>query len=161
MGGQKWYAVARGRASGVFSSWAECEKQVKGFKGALFKGFPNKHLAENFIMQNVASPCTPSRIGVSRTEHESPDRESQRPPKRHRKSEAPCEPGAALSSSVHLLRFDGGSRLAPRLAFPSLCFPSATRLLSGPVRCASALKALKGSIDLSALYDMSRSCFRL
>lgn len=25
----KWYAVARGHKTGIFTSWSECEKQVK------------------------------------------------------------------------------------------------------------------------------------
>ena len=28
------YAVARGRACGLFTSWQECEKQIKGYPGA-------------------------------------------------------------------------------------------------------------------------------
>ena len=28
-----WYAVARGRAVGVYETWADCERQVKGFSG--------------------------------------------------------------------------------------------------------------------------------
>ena len=33
------YAVARGRACGLFTSWQECEKQIKGYPGARYKGF--------------------------------------------------------------------------------------------------------------------------
>jgi hypothetical protein len=28
-GGGKWYAVARGRKMGIFTSWPECQEQVK------------------------------------------------------------------------------------------------------------------------------------
>lgn len=35
----KVYAVLRGRKPGVYSTWAECEKQVKGFPNAAFKSF--------------------------------------------------------------------------------------------------------------------------
>ncbi len=35
----KYYVVWKGRRTGVFSSWAECEKQVKGFVGAQYKAF--------------------------------------------------------------------------------------------------------------------------
>jgi len=35
----KYYVVWRGRRRGVFSTWAECERQVKGFVGAEFKAF--------------------------------------------------------------------------------------------------------------------------
>ena len=30
----KYYAVQRGRSTGVFFSWPECQKQVAGFSGA-------------------------------------------------------------------------------------------------------------------------------
>lgn len=39
MAGKKVYAVRRGRQTGLFNTWAECEKQVAGFPGARFKGF--------------------------------------------------------------------------------------------------------------------------
>ena len=44
---KKVYAVRRGRATGIFTSWAECKKQVDGFRGARYKGFtdPREALA--------------------------------------------------------------------------------------------------------------------
>ena len=36
----KVYAVLRGRNPGIYNTWAECEKQVKGFPNAAFKSFP-------------------------------------------------------------------------------------------------------------------------
>ena len=35
----KYYVVWKGRKRGIFPTWAECEKQVKGFVGAEFKAF--------------------------------------------------------------------------------------------------------------------------
>lgn len=43
---KKYYVVWNGRKTGIFTSWAECEKQVKGFQGARFKSFPTKEEAE-------------------------------------------------------------------------------------------------------------------
>ncbi len=45
----KFYAVKKGRQIGIFSSWNECEKQVKGFPGALYKSFTSKDEAEAFL----------------------------------------------------------------------------------------------------------------
>jgi ribonuclease HI len=39
MAKQKYYVVWKGRKTGIFTSWAECEKQVKGIVGAQFKAF--------------------------------------------------------------------------------------------------------------------------
>lgn len=51
----KFYAVAKGREVGVFTDWTTCEKQVKGFGGALFKSFTTKQAAEQWIQQNDGS----------------------------------------------------------------------------------------------------------
>jgi ribonuclease HI len=42
MARQKYYVVWKGRKTGVFTSWAECEKQVKGFIGAQYKAFESR-----------------------------------------------------------------------------------------------------------------------
>ena len=39
MAAKKVYAVARGRATGIFTTWAECERHVKGYEGARYKSF--------------------------------------------------------------------------------------------------------------------------
>lgn len=45
----KYYAVAQGRKTGVFTTWAECEAQVKGYSNAKYKSFPSKKEAQNFL----------------------------------------------------------------------------------------------------------------
>lgn len=45
----KIYAVRVGRVVGLFNNWSECEKSVKGFKGAIYKGFFNHMEAEQFL----------------------------------------------------------------------------------------------------------------
>lgn len=44
-----FYAVAKGRQTGIFRTWTECESQVKGFGGAVFKKFKTNNEAQNFI----------------------------------------------------------------------------------------------------------------
>ena len=39
MANTKYYVVWKGRKRGIFTSWPECERQVKGFVGAEFKAF--------------------------------------------------------------------------------------------------------------------------
>ena len=46
MGKWSFYAVARGRKPGIFSTWDECKQQTDGFHGARFKGFKSKQEAE-------------------------------------------------------------------------------------------------------------------
>lgn len=45
----KYYAVAVGRKRSVFRSWTECEKQVKGYSGAIYKSFTNRKQAWKFV----------------------------------------------------------------------------------------------------------------
>ncbi|MCJ1360701.1 MAG: hypothetical protein MMC33_010710 [Icmadophila ericetorum] len=45
----KFYAVRVGIQPGIYHSWKECLEQVKGFKNATFKSFPNLTDAERFI----------------------------------------------------------------------------------------------------------------
>lgn len=45
----KYYAVIKGRQTGIFTSWSKCEQQVKGFSGAVFKSFSTRREAEAAI----------------------------------------------------------------------------------------------------------------
>jgi ribonuclease HI len=42
----KFYVVWKGRTPGVYDSWDACKKEVDGFQGALYKGFPDQASAE-------------------------------------------------------------------------------------------------------------------
>ena len=45
----KWYAVKKGYTTGLFATWPDCEKQVKGFKGAEYKSFPTEAQAREYL----------------------------------------------------------------------------------------------------------------
>lgn len=47
-----YYAVKEGRNPGIYETWNECEREVKGFKGAKYKKFKSKKEALNFIEDN-------------------------------------------------------------------------------------------------------------
>ena len=38
----KFYAVLKGKKTGIFTSWPLCLQQVKGYRGAVFKSFKTK-----------------------------------------------------------------------------------------------------------------------
>ena len=46
---KKFYAVKRGVRPGVYETWSACEPLVKGFPGAIHKGFPTRQEAEAFV----------------------------------------------------------------------------------------------------------------
>lgn len=47
MAKKKFYVVWNGLKTGVYPSWEECENQIKGVKGALFKAFDDREQAEH------------------------------------------------------------------------------------------------------------------
>jgi len=74
---QKYYVVWQGRKQGVFTTWADCEAQIKGFNGAKYKSFLTLNEAENafkgksndYIGKNVPkkiqlSPLEQKNIGT-------------------------------------------------------------------------------------------------
>ncbi len=46
MAAKKYYVVWVGQKPGIYTTWAEAERQVKGFPGAKFKSFPSQAEAE-------------------------------------------------------------------------------------------------------------------
>ncbi len=51
-----YYAVKKGRETGIFESWEECQKQINGFSGAEFKKFNNLNQAEQYLLNdNITS----------------------------------------------------------------------------------------------------------
>ncbi len=45
----KFYTVWKGVCPGVYSSWQDCQQQIKGFKGAMYKSFSTKEEAERAL----------------------------------------------------------------------------------------------------------------
>jgi len=46
---KKYYAVKKGRETGIFTEWSECEKLIKGFGGAEYCGFATKKEAQAYL----------------------------------------------------------------------------------------------------------------
>jgi ribonuclease HI len=82
----KFYAVAKGNKPGIYTTWSECQKQVKGFSGAIYKSFQTKQEAQDLITKfneqttSVVSQPTSSSL---------------------------------CNDDLYLLRFDGASRGNP------------------------------------------------
>ncbi len=52
---KKFYAVARGHKPGIYFSWPQAEAQVRGYRGAVYKGFFSRKEAEAFLETPVYS----------------------------------------------------------------------------------------------------------
>lgn len=49
MAAKKFYAVRKGKITGVFSNWADCKASVDGYPGAEYKGFATLEEANAFM----------------------------------------------------------------------------------------------------------------
>ncbi|KAF9546228.1 hypothetical protein EC957_009967 [Mortierella hygrophila] len=67
---QAFYAVHVGKTKGIYFTWPECEKQVKGVIGAKFKKFPTLPEAEEFVKNGpkvYTKPPPKSAASTSKT----------------------------------------------------------------------------------------------
>ena len=65
MSSKKYYAVLKGRKTGIFENWAECEEQIKGFSGAQYKSFKSRSQAEEalgLISQSILFPIEQKEV---------------------------------------------------------------------------------------------------
>mmetsp|Transcript_29456 Transcript_29456/g.83078 ORF Transcript_29456/g.83078 Transcript_29456/m.83078 type:complete len:274 (-) Transcript_29456:155-976(-) len=139
----KWYAVAKGRQTGVFKTWDECQKHVKGFSGASFKSFRSEAEARQFVGQagstgqvrlsHKSSGSALQRSPPRKQQKHGSDQPSLRARARHLVDEDEAGPSTVLKQNTpapgpsdplpsvdpelkYVLRFDGGSRGNPGLA---------------------------------------------
>lgn len=49
MATKKYYAVKKGLTPGIYTSWADCQVQINGYSGAIYKGFATKEEAMDFM----------------------------------------------------------------------------------------------------------------
>ena len=55
----KYYAVRVGKSTGVFFTWEECQKQVIGYPGAVYKSFTTIEEAEKFVKGEELDAAAP------------------------------------------------------------------------------------------------------
>jgi len=68
MAKKKFYAVRKGVVPGIYSSWAETERQVKGFPGAQFKGFATSAEAQAWLKGENVEKTPPKKKRVREKE---------------------------------------------------------------------------------------------
>lgn len=71
---KKVYAVKIGRKTGIFYNWDECNKQVKGFSGAIYKSFKNINDAKEYLGINENKNTIVNKEIKNTTEHSTKDR---------------------------------------------------------------------------------------
>ena len=58
-----YYAVARGRAPGIYPTWSECNAQVNNFSGARYKKFGTESEAREFINGDSGATAASASTG--------------------------------------------------------------------------------------------------
>ncbi|PWN33076.1 uncharacterized protein FA14DRAFT_185844 [Meira miltonrushii] len=65
-----FYAVRKGREPGIYNTWADCQEQVTGFAGAIFKKFPAYEEARRFIEETGTRTFRPERNNFNYTSND-------------------------------------------------------------------------------------------
>ena len=65
---KKYYAVRVGLTPGIYLTWPDCERQVKGYTGAQYKSFPTEAEARQFVYgdSTTGSPVVAGSRGATR-----------------------------------------------------------------------------------------------
>ena len=79
---KKFYVVWNGLTPGIYHTWDECQAQIKGVKGAVYKSFDSKEEAERaysspaykYVRRKKAQPIPPCEGGETDTVESSPHR---------------------------------------------------------------------------------------
>jgi ribonuclease HI len=50
---KKYYAVKKGITPGIYTTWSECERNVKGFSGAIYKSFTTAAAAALYMTETA------------------------------------------------------------------------------------------------------------
>ena len=65
----KYYAIRIGHQPGIYKNWPDAQKQVNGYKGAIYKSFTTEQEAQNFInniSDNVNNKKSTSHVKKSK-----------------------------------------------------------------------------------------------
>lgn len=59
---KKYYAVRKGLITGIFNTWEECQKSIKGFNGAEYKSFGKLEDAEAYMNFEESAQITDKKV---------------------------------------------------------------------------------------------------
>lgn len=52
---KKFYAVKKGVVPGIYTTWSECQANINGFSGAIYKGFTSEEEAKKFLGVDITN----------------------------------------------------------------------------------------------------------
>lgn len=92
--GDKFYGVAVGTVPGVYETWGEAEKQIKGVKGPKYKRFGSREEAEEFVKSG--GKATPAKKEPAlKEEYDNSDASAPRT----KKAKTSSKPSTPMSST--------------------------------------------------------------
>ena len=59
-----YYSVFKGFNKGIYESWKDCEKEIKGYKGAIYKKFKSENEAKFFLKNGLIKEEKNNKIKV-------------------------------------------------------------------------------------------------
>ena len=65
MASKKYYGVRAGRTPGVYDNWLKCQEQIDGFANAIFKSFPTKEAALDYVNSTKQKETRQEKIAAS------------------------------------------------------------------------------------------------
>lgn len=152
MAGKKYYVVWKGRKAGIFDNWKECEAQVKGLEGALYKSFPDEDSARqafegnwrDFIQKKGAAA---RRVSMRQTADGIPVWDS-------------WSVDAACSGNPGVMEYRGVETATGRQIFHQGPFPLGTNNIGEFLGIVHALALLKKSNSSMIIYSDSRTAIK-
>ena len=149
MTAKKFYVVWKGLKTGVFDSWKECEAQIKGVDGAVYKSFPDleeahrayKERWEDYIKKgNANRRVSNPRVGNPVWESWCVD--------------------AACSGNPGILEYRGVETKTGRQLFHKGPFPLGTNNIGEFLGIVHALALLKKTNNAIIVYSDSRTAIK-
>lgn len=129
----KFYTVRQGHQPGVYTSWAECEAQIKGFKGAEFKSFPSKSAAEHALAHGWDTGANPVKTEKSQDQNLTETQDYIK---------ASISVDAACSGNPGAMEYQGVDTATGEILFASDVYPVGTNNLGEFLAVVHALQYL-------------------
>ncbi len=144
----KFYVVWQGHKPGIYTSWTDCQKHIKGFVGAKFKAFKHKSVAEKaFTMGYTAFKASDLKDEVSIDW-----------------SQLPSQPvmdsiavDAACSGNPGTMEYRGVNTENAKELFRKGPFPQSTNNIGEFLALVHALALMKQTGDTRPIYSDSRT----
>jgi ribonuclease HI len=141
---QKYYVIWAGHQTGVFDSWKETEKLIKGFQGAQYKSFDSIKDAEDAFKKNYWSSIQPKQVKLKTTSNTKPIIPS-------------ISVDAACSGNPGVLEYQGVNTETREVLFAQGPFPQGTVNLGEFLALVHGLAYLKKQNYDIPIYSDSRT----